>query len=58
MKEIDLGKMQEDLNAFLKQQFGNGVSVSIGANIVPLDKLDEKQKQIEGGIDNVQETKQ
>jgi hypothetical protein len=58
MKEIDLGKMQEELNAFLKKQFGDGVNVSIGANIIPTDKLNEKQKEIESGTHKQEGTKQ
>lgn len=57
-KKIDLEKMQAELNAYLKQKYGKDVNVSIGANIVPLDKLDEKIKELDSGIDNVQETKQ
>jgi hypothetical protein len=57
-KKIDLEKMQAELNAYLKQKYGKDVNVSIGANIVSLDKLDEKIKELDGGIDSVQETKQ
>ena len=57
-KPFDLEKMQNDLNAFLKKKYGNDVSVSIGANIVPLDKLNEKQKDLESGNDGKEEPKQ
>lgn len=57
-KKIDLKKMQADLNAYLKQKYGQDVNVSIGANIVPLDELDKKIKDLNEGIDNVQGTKQ
>jgi hypothetical protein len=57
-KKIDLEKMQAELNAYLKQKYGKDVNVSIGANIVSLDKLDEKIKELDSGIDSVQETKQ
>ena len=57
-KPFDLEKMQNDLNDFLKKKYGNDVSVSIGANIVPLDKLNEKQKDLESGNDGKEELKQ
>lgn len=57
-KKIDLEKMQAELNAYLKQKYGQDVNVSIGANIVPLDELDKKIKDLNEGIDNVQGTKQ
>lgn len=57
-KKIDLEKMQADLNAYLKQKYGQDVNVSIGANIVPLDELAKKIKDLNEGIDNVQGTKQ
>ena len=49
--------MQEGLNKFLQEKYGKDVQVSIGANIVPLNKLNEKQKEIESGI-HKEETKQ
>lgn len=57
MKKMDLGKMQEGLNDFLKKKYGDDVSVSIGANIITNDKLNEKQKEIDRGIDKQEGTK-
>ena len=46
---LDIKKMHRDLNAFLQEKYGKDVKVNIGADIVPLDKLNEKQKEIESG---------
>ena len=54
---MDLEKMQRELNAFLQEKYGKDVKVNIGADIVPLDELNEKQKEIESGKDK-KETKQ
>lgn len=58
MKSLDLGKMQEELNEFLKKQYGDNVRVSVGANIIPAEKLNEKQKEIESGFEHKKGTKQ
>lgn len=58
MKNFDIEKMQAGLNAFLKEKYGDSVSVTIGANIIPADKLEQKVKDLQNGIDSKEETKQ
>lgn len=44
---MDMEKMQKDLNAFLQKKYGKDVNVSISARLVPLDKLDILQKEVD-----------
>lgn len=55
--KIDIEEMTKSLNEYLQKDYP-GIKVGLKANLVPLDEIEDKIKEIKSGTDNEGMTKQ